>query len=99
MLSTTKETLLHCNDIIDITLLDHENLIKGVCSIDRVTCPVNVSEIVFLTFINLEIDLQTTRLDVVHCILDDSCIPVTSLIESTEKGFLIILVFLLLELL
>ena len=39
LLAAAEETLIHRNDIVHITLLNLENLIKGVRRINGITCP------------------------------------------------------------
>ena len=97
LLSTSEETFFHRNNVVNIAFGDLEDLIERFSSIYRVTGPCDIPEEVLPTLIDLKIDLQTARLDIIHGIPDNSCIPVSCLVEGTDHGSLVVLVLILVE--
>ena len=99
MFSTALESLLHGHDVIRIAFVNLENRVQRVCGIYRVSCPGYVSEIVFLSFINGEIDSEPARLHHIYTVFQQSRIPVARFIEGADEGLLVIQIFFFIELL
>ena len=97
LLSASEESLFHCHDIIDISFLNLENFVERLRTINRVSCPCNVPEIILLSFIDIEIDLNTARLYIIHSILHDSCISVTCFVKGTYERPLVVIVLAFIE--
>ena len=99
LLSAALKSFFHRNDVIHVTFLNLKDGIESIRSINGVTCPGNVSEIIFLSLIEGKVNAETARFHRIDGIFNKSGIPVTGLIEGADDRFLVILIFFLIELL
>ena len=96
------QTLFQQCLVIYVTTLHGEQLVQSVGSIYGITHPLDVADVVFLTLIHLDIDIDMLVVVVPHTILKDGSITVTVLVILGNQLLFILLptlgrVFLLLQ--
>ena len=99
LFSSSGEPLGHSHHVIWVALVDLENAVELLRRVDGVSSPSHVPEVVFLSLVELEVDRQAVRFDIVDGILHDSSVTVTRLVELADEVQLVVRIFLLIELL
>jgi hypothetical protein len=71
--------------IVDIALVYAEELVEILGGIDRITHPVDITDIELITLIYLDIDTQGLLVDIVYRITHNSGVAVASRVIEVEK--------------
>ena len=89
------ESLLEQLLVIDVTLLHAQQGVQVVRRIDRVAHPCDVTDVVTLAFVNLQIDADMTVIDIPYGVLDDDGIAEAQLVVFLYQVLLVLLVALI----
>ena len=84
LLGITEEPLLQVDHIVDVTFLDHQDIVQLVGRVEGVSGPGDVAEIVALALVDDEVYAQPVLLYIIYGVLDDSGVPVTGLVEGAD---------------
>ncbi len=85
------ESLVEQLLIVNVTLLHTKHRTEIVGRVDRVAHPGDITQIVFLTFRHLQVDIHMLGIIVIDTILENHCITITILIVFLNEVFLILL--------
>ena len=80
--------------VIDIAFLHAEQSVELVGGIDSVADPADVAYIVFLTFVDVDVDVNKVVAEVHHAVADDLGITITHFVIFLDDALLVFLVFL-----
>ena len=84
------KTLIHVSLVIYVALLHIEQTRQIVGWVNSITYPFDVTDIIFLTLINLYIDINMLWINVPNAILQNNSITVSMLIVLRDKVLLIL---------
>ena len=82
------QALIHESLVVDIAFHHTQSLIQGIGIGHGVTYPTDVTQIVFLTLLYLDIDVNVLVVNRPHRVLNDCCITETHLVILVDKGLL-----------